>query len=92
MKLFSLLFMVIGFIFGETIVYPKLRLKFQKRWRQILIYIVYIMLIVSVSAVINIYEHGYGVTTMEIKKMILVLITSPIILLLIKMKISVSSL
>lgn len=89
MKIYSFLFIILGLILGNFIILPKIKLKSKN---YIIIYIIYIIFVLSNSVLINLYEHKFNLNKLELQKMIFIIITSPVLALLIKTKISISSL
>ncbi|MBP0979850.1 MAG: hypothetical protein J6C55_04345 [Oscillospiraceae bacterium] len=86
MKIYSFLFIISGLILGNLIILPKIKIKSKN---YIIIYIIFILFS---SVLINLYEHAFILTKLELQKMIFIIITAPVLALLIKTKISISNL
>lgn len=80
MKTCTWLFIIISYLLAEIIIYPKLKSKIKNKYKYILEYSLYAIVISILTYVINFYEHSCNLTYVDRKKIIWCIISEPICL------------
>ena len=78
MKTCTWLFIIISYILAEIFIYPKLKSKIKNKYEYILVYSLYVIVISTITCVINFYENRCNLTYVDQKKIIWCIISVPI--------------
>ena len=91
MKIYSLLFLILGVVFGEAFLWQKLKQNFETKKHQAGAYMLYFIFVALISVLICWYEHDFNFTNLAIKRTFLTVVEILTVVLLSKFKISFST-